>query len=120
MKTYPGIIVRQHRTDPRQNGIAEKAVRRIEEGTSTILLESCMDEKGRADSTEFCVVCETFKTSYRTGKHLMNGDLENQSVGPVIPLGSMIEYHPISAEGESRFHQFGRKVLPGIFLGLAL
>ena len=37
--------------------------------------------------------------------------------GPVIPFGSMIEYHPISAKGESRLHQFGQKVPPGIFLG---
>ena len=29
--------------------------------------------------------------------------------GPIIPFGSMIEYHPISAKGLSRLHQFGRK-----------
>ena len=40
--------------------------------------------------------------------------------GPVIPFGSMIEYHPISAKDLSRTHQFGKKVLPGIFLGYAL
>ena len=32
----------------------------------------------------------------------------------------MIEYHPISAEDLSRIHQFGKQVLPGIFLGYAL
>ena len=32
----------------------------------------------------------------------------------------MVEYHPISAEDLSRLHQFGEKVLPGIFLGCAL
>ena len=29
----------------------------------------------------------------------------------------MVEYHPISAKDISRLHQFGPKVLPGIFLG---
>ena len=32
----------------------------------------------------------------------------------------MIEYHPISAKDLSRIHQFGKKVLPGMFLGYAL
>ena len=31
----------------------------------------------------------------------------------------MVEYHPISAKDQSRLHQFGAKVLPGIFLGYA-
>ena len=29
--------------------------------------------------------------------------------GPVIPIGSMIEYHPISAKDQSRLHQFGKR-----------
>ena len=33
---------------------------------------------------------------------------------PVIPFGTMVEYHPISAKDSSRLHRFGPKVLPGI------
>ena len=40
--------------------------------------------------------------------------------GPVIPFGAMAEYHPISGKDQSRLHQFGAKVLPGIFLGCSL
>ena len=40
--------------------------------------------------------------------------------GPIIPFGSLVEYHPITAKGQSRIHQFGKKVLPGLFLGYAL
>ena len=40
--------------------------------------------------------------------------------GPVIPLGAMVEYHPIAAKDQSRLHQFGAEVLPGMFLGYAL
>ena len=40
--------------------------------------------------------------------------------GPVIPFGAMVGYHPISAKDHSRLHQFGAKVLPGIFLGYVL
>ena len=31
-----------------------------------------------------------------------------------------LRYHPITAKDQSRIHQFGKKVLPGLFLGYAL
>ena len=40
--------------------------------------------------------------------------------GPIIPFGSLVEYHPITEKDQSRIHQFGKKVLPGLFLGYAL
>ena len=43
--------------------------------------------------------------------------------GPIIPFGSLVEYHPhhpITAKDQSRIHQFGKKVLPVLFLGYAL
>ena len=40
--------------------------------------------------------------------------------GPIIPFGSLVEYHPFTAKDQSRTHQFGKKVFPGLFLGYAL
>ena len=40
--------------------------------------------------------------------------------GPIISFGSLVEYHPITAKDQSRIHQFGKKVLPGLCLGYAL
>ena len=40
--------------------------------------------------------------------------------GPIIPFGSLVEYHPITSKDQSRIHQFGKKILPGLFLGYAL
>ena len=40
--------------------------------------------------------------------------------GPIIPFGSLVEHHPLTAKDQSRIHQFGKKVLPGLFLGYAL
>ena len=34
--------------------------------------------------------------------------------------GAMVEYHPISTRDQSRLHQSGKKVLPGIFVGCEL
>ena len=39
---------------------------------------------------------------------------------PIIPFGSLVEYHPITAKDQSRIHQFGKKGLPGLLLGYAL
>ena len=40
--------------------------------------------------------------------------------GPIIPFVSLVEYYSNSAKDQSRIHQFGKKVLPGLFLGYAL
>ena len=50
----------------------------------------------------------------------MKDVLGNHLNGPIIPFGSLVEYCPISAKDQSRIHQFGKKVLPGLFLGYAL
>ena len=107
-----------HRSET--NGIAERAVRRVKEGTSAVLLQSGVNESWWADSME----CYTYlrnvtdllsdvKTPYerRFGKPFE---------GPIIPFGSLVEYHPTTAKDQSRIHQFGKKVLPGLFLGYAL
>ena len=40
--------------------------------------------------------------------------------GPIIAFGSLVEYHPKTAKNQPRIHQFGKKVLPGLFFGYAL
>ena len=64
------------------------------------------------------VICEIFRRNF-----LMKTPCERRFGmpfnGPVIPFGAMVEYHPISAKDQSRLHQFGSKVLPGIFLDYA-
>ena len=32
----------------------------------------------------------------------------------------MVDYHPTSVREQSRLHQFGKKMLPGVFLGYEL
>ena len=76
-----------HRSET--NGIAERAVRRIKEGTSAVLLQSGLDEK-----------CWDGKTLYERR-------LGEPFKGPLIPFGPMVEYHHISSKDQSRLHQFG-------------
>ena len=42
--------------------------------------------------------------------------LENHLERPIIPFGSLVECHPLTANHQSRIHQFGKKVLLGLFL----
>ena len=63
--------------------------------------------------------CEMSKTSWQMGKTLYKPRFGEPFKGAIIPFGAMVEYHPISQKDQSRLHQFGKKVLFGIFLGYA-
>ena len=65
-------------------------------------------------------ICETFKIFYLLGRLPMKDVFGQPFQGPIIPFGSLVEYHPITAKDQSRIHQFGKKVLPGLSLGYAL
>ena len=65
-------------------------------------------------------ICERFKIFCLMGKTEIERRFGQPSKGPIIPFGSLVEYHPITAKDQSRIHQFGKKVLPGLFLGYAL
>ena len=65
-------------------------------------------------------IYETSQIYYLLGRRPMKDVLGNHFKGPIIPFGSLVEYHPVTAKDQSRVHQFGKKVLPGLFLGYAL
>ena len=50
----------------------------------------------------------------------MKDVLGNHLEDLLFHFGSLVEYHPLTAKDQSRIHQFGKKVLPGLFLGYAL
>ena len=102
------------------NGIAESAVRRVKEGTSAVLLQSGLDEKWWADSMECYTYLRNVTDLLSDGKTPYERRFGQPFKGPIIPFGSLVEYHPITAKDQSRIHHFGKKVLPGLFLGYAL
>ena len=102
------------------NGIAaERADRRIKEGTSAVLMQSGLDEKWWADSMECYCNLRNIQDLLSDGKTPFEKRFGVPFNGLVIPSGAMVGYHPISAEDLSRLHQFGPEVLPCIFLGYA-
>ena len=106
-----------HRSET--NGIAERAVRREKEGTSAVLLQSGLNESWWADSMECYTYLRNVTDLLSDGKTPYERRFGQPFKGPIIPFGSLVEYHPITGKDQSRIHQFGKKVLPGLFLGYA-
>ena len=66
-----------HRSET--NGIAERAVRRVKEGTSAVLLQSGLNESWWADSMECYTYLRTSQIYYLMGRRPMKDVLENHS-----------------------------------------
>ena len=107
-----------HRSET--NGITERAVRRVKEGTSAAFLQSGWDEIWRSDSMECNCYLGNVQGLLAGGKTPYERRFGEPFKGPTIPFGAKVQYHPISKRDSSRNHQFGQKVLPGIFLGYVL
>ena len=107
-----------HRSET--NGIAERAVRRVEEGTSAVLLQSGMDEKWWADSMECYCYLRNIQDLSPDGVTPHERRFGKPINGTNTSFGAMVEYLLLSAKDLSRQHQFGPQVLPGIFLGYVL
>ena len=69
------------------------------------------------NSLEFGKACEDLSWNHCTSTPSRFGE---PLKGPIIPFGSLVEYHPKTAKDQSRIHQFGKKVSPGLLLGYAL
>ena len=100
-----------HRSET--NGIAERAVRRVKEDTSAVLLQSGLDESWLADSMDCYTYLRNVTDLLPHGKTPYERRFGQPFNGPIIPFGSLVEHHPITAKDQSRIHQFGKKVLPG-------
>ena len=107
-----------HRSDT--NGIAERAVRRVKEGTSAVLLQSALDKEWWADSMECYCYLRNIQDLISDEKTPYEWRFGMLSCGPVMPFGATVECHLFAAKDLSRLHQFGPKVLSGIFIGYAL
>ena len=94
-------------------------MRRVKEGTSAVLLQSGLNESWCADSMECYIYLRNVTDLLSDGKTPYERRFGEPFEGPIIPFGSLVEYHPITAKDQSKIHQFGKKVLPGLFLGYA-
>ena len=118
VKIFPGIIAREHHTD-QKNGIAESSAQR--EGRHLCSIVAIRSECKLVGSFHgMLFLTGNIQDLLSDGKTPYARRFGEPSRGPIIPFGSKVEYYPISARDQSRIHQFGKKVLPGLFLGYAL
>ena len=92
MKISPGIIARlpPHRSET--NGIAERAVRRVKEGTSAVLLQSGLNDSWWADSMECYTYLRNVTDLLSDRKTPYERRFGQPFKGPIIPFGSLVEY----------------------------
>ena len=89
-----------HRSET--NGIAERAVHRVKEGTSAVLLQSGLDESWWADSMECYTYLRNIQDLLSDGKTPFEWRFGEPFQGPIIPFGSLVEYYPIFCEGPAK------------------
>ena len=90
-------------------------MRRVKEGTSAVLLQSGLNESWWADSMECFTYLRNVTDLLSDGKTPYERRFGQPFQGPIIPFGSLVEYHPKTAKDQSRIHQFGKKVFTWIF-----
>ena len=101
-----------HRSET--NGIAERAVRRVKEGTSAVLLQSGPNESWWADSMECYTYLRNVTDLLSDGKTPYEGRFGKPFKGLVITFGSLVEYHTETAKDQSRILQFWKESLTWI------
>ena len=78
------------------NGIAERAFRRVKEGTSAVFLQSSLDDKWLSDSMECCCYLRNVQYLLTDGKTLYERRFGESFKEPIVPFGALVEYLPNS------------------------
>ena len=102
---------------PETNGVAERAVRRVKEGTSAILLQSGLTEEWWQEAMACYCFLRCVHDKIAGNQTAFEKRFGQSFKGPIIPFGAQIEYKPSQQSDVQKLHQFGKKMLAGIFLG---
>ena len=105
---------------PGKNGIAQRAARKVNEGTSFILLQSGLDEQWWTETMGCYCFFRNVQDLLSDGKTLHERRFEEQFRGPIIPFAAKVEYHPISAKDLARLQLLDKKISQAFFKGYAL
>ena len=113
VKIFHGIIeLRRPRSETK--GIAERVARRVQEGTSAVLLQSGLEEKCGADSLRNAIaLCEMSKASWQPGKSHLKEDSENQTKCPIFLLAQWLNVIRFLQETSRGSSNLARKFCQG-------
>ena len=105
---------------PETNGSIERAVDRVKEGTSALMLLSGLSEGWWRKAKECFCYPRNMQDKLADAMSPSEKRFDAPFDEPIILFGEHIKYHPISQKDTRRLHQFGIEVLPDVFIGYIL
>ena len=102
---------------PQTNGVAERAVRRVKEGTACALAQSGWSDVWWAEAMSCYCFLRNVVDLQKAGTTAYKARFNIEFPGPILPFGAEIQYKPIRDKDIDRLHKLGEKVRPGIFMG---
>ena len=116
VKIFRGFIELRHVTVPKQMVFLKERYAASRKELQQYCYNQDLMKTGGLDSAECQCYLRNVQDLLTEGKTPFERRFGEPFKGPMIPCGAMVEYHPVSARDQSRPHQPGKKVLPGIFL----
>ena len=110
VKNYHGINELQHQVDLRRM-VLLRVVRRVNEGTSAVLLQSGLDEKWWADSNEWKSYLRNVQDLLADGKTPSLKAIRRTIQSSRGPFRALVDFYSISARDQSRIYHFGKNFL---------
>ena len=103
-----------HRSET--NGVAERAVRRVKEGTACVLTQSGFTEHWWSLAMQAFCFMRNVVDKLDNGQTAYFNRFGVDYGGPAIPFGALVEYFPKTAKDKQRVHPMGNQRLPAIFV----
>jgi hypothetical protein len=104
-----------HRSET--NGIAERAVRRVNNGTSSSIVQSGLNDDWWKEAMECYSFLRNVVDLLQGGKTAYHRKFGMDYPGPTYLFGAWITYLPSSAKDKMKCHAMGQRTLHGIFMG---
>ena len=104
---------------PQTNGIAERAIRRVKEGTSCAIVQSGFVEEWWSEAAECYSFLRCTSDKLANGKTPYEMRFGRKFQGKLIPFGALISYKPAKVSSNQYFevHTFGSKLRQALFIG---
>ena len=101
---------------PQTNGVAERAVRRVKEGTACTLTQSGFLDVWWAEAMACYCFLRNVVDVLACGRTPWHKRFGRPFKGPIIPFGAEVQYKPITAKDKDRLHAMGSQLLSGVFV----
>ena len=121
VKIFHGNIVLPHLIDLRRMGLPKERYEECKKGRLLYCCNQAWMKNGGPILWNVTAICEKFKISCLMGRHLGKGGSGYHLKAQCFVVGQWLNITLFLLKtSQESIHQFGKKVLPGLFLGYAL